>query len=169
MNYIEFFFKHTNIIFTRSIHMKQHKHLHSHLHKKNTLKCVPHTKISMMYMWWPITLCIIFNTRFLFIHIKSIYKKKTQTHTHIHIYTNILVGTRDLRTLWSPLVSLNHIHVLVFLETFIFFIFYFYVFSVFIIILYNKNKVFLFHFCIFVYLDASLKFGERRHTSFFFK
>jgi hypothetical protein len=42
-------------------------------------------------------------------------------------------------------------------------------FSVFIIILYNKNKVFLFHFCIFVYLDASLKFGERRHTSFFFK
>ncbi len=33
----------------------------------------------------------------------------------------------------------------------------FYVFSV-IIIFYNKNKVFLFHFCIFVYLDASLKF-----------
>ncbi len=51
----------------------------------------------------------------------------------------------------------------------IFFIIYFYVFSVFIILLYNKNKVFLFHFCIFVYLDASLKFGERRHTSFFFK
>jgi hypothetical protein len=49
------------------------------------------------------------------------------------------------------------------------FIFFFNVFSVFIIILYNKNKVFLFHFCIFVYLDASLKFGERRHTSFFFK
>jgi len=41
--------------------------------------------------------------------------------------------------------------------------------DVFIIILYNKNKMFLFHFCIFVYLDASLKFGERRHTSFFFK
>jgi hypothetical protein len=55
------------------------------------------------------------------------------------------------------------------LETFIFFIFYFYVFSVFIIILYNKNKVFFFHFCIFFYLDASLKFGERRHTSFFIK
>jgi hypothetical protein len=36
-------------------------------------------------------------------------------------------------------------------------------------ILYNKNKVFLFHFCIFVYLDASLKFGEKKHTSFFFK
>jgi hypothetical protein len=34
-------------------------------------------------------------------------------------------------------------------------------------ILYNKNKVFIFHFYIFVYLDASLKFGERRHTSFF--
>ncbi len=31
-------------------------------------------------------------------------------------------------------------------------------FSAFIIISYNKNKVFLFHFCIFVYLDASLKF-----------
>jgi hypothetical protein len=45
----------------------------------------------------------------------------------------------------------------------------FYVFSVFIIMLYNKNKVFLFHFCIFVYLDASLKFGERTHTSFFLK
>jgi len=29
--------------------------------------------------------------------------------------------------------------------------------------------VFFFHFYIFVYLDASLKFGERRHTSFFFK
>ncbi len=56
-----------------------------------------------------------------------------------------------------------------FFKTFIFFIFYFYVFSVFIIILYNKNKVFLFNFCIFVYLDASLKFGEKRHTSFFFK
>jgi hypothetical protein len=41
----------------------------------------------------------------------------------------------------------------------------FYVFLVF----YNRNKVFLFYFCIFVYLDASLKFGERRHTSFFFK
>ncbi len=41
--------------------------------------------------------------------------------------------------------------------------------DVFIIILYNKKKMFLFHFCIFVYLDASLKFGERRHTSFFFK
>jgi hypothetical protein len=41
-------------------------------------------------------------------------------------------------------------------------------FFIFIIILYNKNKVFLFHFCIFVYLDASLKFGERRRTSFFF-
>jgi hypothetical protein len=49
------------------------------------------------------------------------------------------------------------------------FLFNFYVFSVFIIILYNKNKVFLFHFCIFVYLDASLKFGGRRHTSFFFR
>jgi len=43
------------------------------------------------------------------------------------------------------------------------------VFFVFIIILYNKNKMFLFHFYIFVYLDASLKFGERRYTSFFFQ
>jgi hypothetical protein len=41
--------------------------------------------------------------------------------------------------------------------------------DVFIIILYNKNKMFLFHFCIFVYLNAKLKFGERKHTSFFFK
>jgi hypothetical protein len=56
-----------------------------------------------------------------------------------------------------------------FKKLFIFFIIYYYAFSVFIIILYSKNKVFLFHFCIFVYLDASLKFGERRHTSFFFK
>ncbi len=60
------------------------------------------------------------------------------------------------------------VHVLVFFLNF--YLFYFLnVFSVFIIILYNKNKVFLFHFCIFVYLDASLKFGEGRHTSFFFK
>jgi hypothetical protein len=29
--------------------------------------------------------------------------------------------------------------------------------------------VFLFHLYIFFYLDASLKFGERRHTSFFFQ
>jgi len=43
------------------------------------------------------------------------------------------------------------------------------VFCVFIIILSNKNEVFLFHFYIFVYLDASLKFGKRRHTLFFFK
>ncbi len=42
-------------------------------------------------------------------------------------------------------------------------------FFVFIILLYNKNKVFVFHFFIFDYFDASLKFGERRHTSFFFK
>jgi hypothetical protein len=42
-------------------------------------------------------------------------------------------------------------------------------FQIFIIILYNKNKVFLFHFYIYFYLDASLKFGERRHISFFFK
>jgi hypothetical protein len=52
-------------------------------------------------------------------------------------------------------------------RAFLFFIFYFNVYSVFI--LYNKNKVFIFHFYIFVYLDASLKFGKRRHTSFFFK
>jgi hypothetical protein len=45
--------------------------------------------------------------------------------------------------------------------------FLFFIFMCFL--LYNKNKMFLFHFCIFVYLDASLKFGERRHTSFFFK
>jgi hypothetical protein len=44
------------------------------------------------------------------------------------------------------------------------FYFLFLVYSVFIIILYTKNKVFT-----FVYLDASLKFGERRHTAFFFK
>jgi hypothetical protein len=45
-------------------------------------------------------------------------------------------------TVKSP-VSLTLVHVLVFLETFIFFIFYFYVFFVFFIISYNKNKVFL--------------------------
>jgi hypothetical protein len=56
------------------------------------------------------------------------------------------------------------------LKKLLFYLFFiFYVFSVFIIILYSKNKVFLFYFCIFVYLDASLRFGERRHTSFFFK
>jgi hypothetical protein len=59
------------------------------------------------------------------------------------------------------------VHVLVFFLNF--YLLYFYVFFVIIIIFYNKNKVFLFHFCIFVYLDASLKFGKRRHTSFFFK
>ncbi len=90
---------------------------------------------------------------------KSLCKKKV-----IHLYYICTSGYPwPLDTVKSP-VSLNLV-----LETFIFFIFYFYVFSVFIIILYNKNKVFLFHFCIFVYLDASLKFGERRHTSFFFK
>jgi hypothetical protein len=52
----------TNIISTWNTHMKQHKHLHSHVHKKNTLKYVPHTKIFMTYIWWPITLCILFNT-----------------------------------------------------------------------------------------------------------
>jgi hypothetical protein len=78
-----------------------------------------------------------------------------------------IVGTGDLRALWSPPVSLNLVHVLVFSRNF--YVSYFYVFSVYIIILYNRNKVFIFHFYIFVYLDASLKFGERRHTSFFFK
>ncbi len=39
---------------------------------------------------------------------------------------------------------------------------YFYVFSVFIIIFYNKNKVF--HFCIFVYLDASLEKEDTPHS-----
>jgi hypothetical protein len=32
-----------------------------------------------------------------------------------------------------------------------------------------KIKCFFFTFVFFVYLDASLKFGERRHTSLFFK
>jgi hypothetical protein len=82
---------------------------------------------------------------------------------------HLLVGIRDLRTLWNPPISLNLVHVLVFSKKIIFFIFYFYVFSIFIIILYNKNKLFLFHFYTFVYLDASLKFGEKKHTSFFFK
>ncbi len=64
------------------------------------------------------------------------------------------------------------VHVLVFFsKTFIFFIFIIFMCFLFfiIIVLYNKNKVFLFHFCIFVSLDASLKFGERRHTPLFFK
>jgi len=87
---------------------------------------------------------------------------------HILSFYVILVGTRDLRTLWSPPVSLNLVHVLAFFWNFYLFYFLFLVFSVFIIF-YNKNKVFLFHFCIFLYLDASLKFGERIHTSFFFK
>ncbi len=51
----------------------------------------------------------------------------------------------------SP-VSLNLVHVLIFFRNF--YLFFFNVFSVIIIILYNKNKVFLFHFYIFVYLDA---------------
>jgi len=75
---------------------------------------------------------------------------------------------------WTPClmhkcVISSLVYVLVLKKTFIFFIIYFYVFFVFIFIFYNKNKVFLFHFCIFFYLDASLKFGERKHTSFFFK
>ncbi len=69
----------------------------------------------------------------------------------------------------GPPVSLNLVHVLVFLETFNLFIYLFYVFSIIIIIIYNKNKMFLFHLYIYIYLDATLKFGERRHTSFFFK
>jgi hypothetical protein len=66
-----------------------------------------------------------------------------------------------------PLFQQCLVYVLVFFLKF--YILCFNVFSVFIIIFYNKNKVFLFHFCIFIYLDASLKFGERKHTSFFFK
>jgi len=50
-------------------------------------------------------------------------------------------------------VSLNLVHVLVFFRNCYLFLF-FNVFFVFIIILYNINKVFLFHFYIFVYLDA---------------
>jgi hypothetical protein len=46
---------------------------------------------------------------------------------------------------------------------------FFYMFSIFIIILYNKNKVSLIHFYIFIYLDASLKFEEKRRTSFYLK
>jgi len=53
----------------------------------------------------------------------------------------------------KSLVSLNLVHFLVFFRNFYLFLF-FNVFFVFIIILYNKNKVFLFHFYIFVYLDA---------------
>jgi len=63
----------------------------------------------------------------------------------------------------APVIVIGHDEVLcffklgsclsLFLETFIFF-FFFNVFSVFIIILYNKNKVFLFYFYIFFYLDA---------------
>jgi hypothetical protein len=57
------------------------------------------------------------------------------------------------------------VHVLVFFIKLLSFLF----FTFMCFLLYNKNKVFPFHFCIFVYLDASLKFGVRRHTSFFFK
>jgi hypothetical protein len=49
------------------------------------------------------------------------------------------------------------------------FLLFFYEFSVFIIIWYNKIKVFLFHFCNFVYLDASLKFGEKKTHLIFFQ
>jgi hypothetical protein len=38
------------------------------------------------------------------------------------------------------------------------------VFFIFIIKLYNKNKVFLFHFYIFVYLDASLEKEDTFHS-----
>ncbi len=40
-------------------------------------------------------------------------------------FYNVLVGTRDLRTLWSPLVSLNLVHVLVFFRNFYLFYFLF--------------------------------------------
>jgi len=70
---------------------------------------------------------------------------------------------------WCVISTMFGSGFLVFLKKNYLFYFIFYVFSVFIFILYNKNIVFLFHFCIFVYLDASLKFGEKRHTSFFFK
>ncbi len=46
---------------------------------------------------------------------------------------------------------------------------FFYVLYVFIIILNNKNKSVSFSLLYIFNLDASLKFGERRHTSFFFK
>jgi hypothetical protein len=47
------------------------------------------------------------------------------------------------------------------LLSFLFFIFMCFLF----LLLYNKNKVFLFHFCIFVYLDASL---EKEYTPHYF-
>jgi hypothetical protein len=39
-----------------------------------------------------------------------------------------IVGTHDLRALWSPSLSLNLVHVLVFSRNFYLFYFYFYVF-----------------------------------------
>jgi len=79
---------------------------------------------------------------------------------YIYIYTSV-----NLVHSTGVLFQQCLVHVLVFFLNFYFL--YFYVFSVFF--LNDKNKEFLFHFCIFVYLDASSKFGERRHTSFFFK
>jgi hypothetical protein len=48
---------------------------------------------------------------------------------------------------------------------------FYFLFQYFLVFLisYNKNKVFLFNFCIFVWLDVGLKFGKRRQTSFCFK
>jgi hypothetical protein len=85
---------------TRNTHTKQHKNLHSHSHTKNTqspphkkwiskqflswkLSYVPHTKISMTYMWWPI------------IHILKIHinNKKTQIDTHTFTYIYIQTYT----------------------------------------------------------------------------
>jgi hypothetical protein len=85
------------------------------------------------------------------------------SHRRTHRLSELIykiVSTCHLQGL--PPVSLNLVHVLVF-----FFIIFLNVFL--IIILYNKNKVFFFHFHIFVYLDASLKFGERGYTLVFFK
>jgi hypothetical protein len=74
----------------------QEKHIKSSTHKNWISKqiskqflfwklpYVPHTKITMTYMWWPTTLCVLFNTHFVFIHIKN--KKHNQMHTHPHTY-----------------------------------------------------------------------------------
>jgi hypothetical protein len=80
------------------------------------------------------------------------------------LHYSILVGTRDLRELWSPPISLNLVHVLVFFsrKTFILFIFYFYVFSVFIIILYNKNKSVSFSLLYFFLFECKFEVWRKK-------
>ncbi len=81
------------------------------------------------------------------------------------------MGTRDLRALWSPPVSLNLVHVLVFLRNF--YLFYFLFFICFLLLLLFciiKIKCFFFTFIfLFIWMQVWSLEKEDTPNSFFFE